>query len=390
MVWIGLFTSLISDDLMDDRILCALFEVAQAVRILRVINWNSATSMLARVIIRSQPTVVPHAAIILTVVFLYDMMGCAMFAGSQEFEYGKGEYYYLLNFDTPARGLFTLFMLLMQNNWHVATMGFVHTHPDVELWVKLWFVSFNLLVAWIMMNVFVGVLIDTIDMFRRDELKEDTPLKALVTRTQKELRHTNTPSGRPWRDTWEVYTKVTSVEQLLVDFSINQSEEDAEAPVNSLAQAAKATPMGQTIQWHQGLAMSWHAVLTFNKRPQVGYLTALEVQIIGVTAAVLPAAVYGSMDDGTVCFANQSFAALVGLCVSDVLGRLANEVMPHIQVVDLDCSTEHRRTAHGDQVEINGTIWNKHAVCHNFTTIILHIHLTEQLLLESHRISVVL
>jgi len=62
---------------------------------------------------------------------------------------------------------------MIQNNWHVTVSGFVETQSyDDRHVVRLWFMSFNMIVAVLMINVLVGVLIDTLDLYRRDEVSK--------------------------------------------------------------------------------------------------------------------------------------------------------------------------------------------------------------------------
>lgn len=82
--------------------------------------------------------------------------------------YGNDEFYYQNNFDNFYSSCMTLFMLMIQNNWHVTVDGFVQCTGT--FWARAYFISFNCLVAMILINIFIGVVLDMFDLFWHDEL----------------------------------------------------------------------------------------------------------------------------------------------------------------------------------------------------------------------------
>jgi len=222
--------------------------------------------------------------------------------------YGQNEFYYQLNFDRAYNGFVTLFMLMIQNNWHVTVDGFVQTNGWTNRQgVRLWFISFNVLVAILMINVLVGVLIDTLDLYRRDatqrynqefwELQQkiqarsdrrsldesrqltrdkipslfrccssgyeeqlmdnkvgeikmtgnSTVLKEIDDFMVKELSRKNTRSGYPWSDSWEIFDLPVEMEQLIVDYKGMEKvdQENAELESQHLVKTASTWPLSR-------------------------------------------------------------------------------------------------------------------------------------------------
>jgi len=146
--------------------------------------------------------------------------------------YGSSSYYYDLNFSNMWRAFTTLFMLMIQNNWHVTANGFEETHGK---WTRAFFLSFNVIAAMIMMNVVMGILIEKLDLFRRAELSkraaEENDIGAKNAFGQSVLEQigkymhdclsaTDTPSGHSWGESWEICDKPSSSEELFINWQM--------------------------------------------------------------------------------------------------------------------------------------------------------------------------
>jgi len=119
--------------------------------------------------------------------------------------YGSALYYYDLNFDDAFSACVTLFMLMIQNNWPVISAG-LEVVRDTK-WVRVYFVLFNCFIEVVLLNIFIGVLINVLSEIREQEIaaeaagSQDT-FKAEV---QGRMDRAKAPSGAPYSDLWEVH-----------------------------------------------------------------------------------------------------------------------------------------------------------------------------------------
>lgn len=65
--------------------------------------------------------------------------------------------YYLNNFNDPCASFVTLFELTVVNQWHVITEGFVLL---TSRWARLYFISFHILMVFIILNIFLAFVIE--------------------------------------------------------------------------------------------------------------------------------------------------------------------------------------------------------------------------------------
>lgn len=190
--------------------------LTRAVRVLRLVNGVPSLRLLGTVITRMLPATLPHRWLFYVVFYVYGVWGMAMWGGEQTkvvqddgpgqwatapwngTSYGQTPYYYRLNFDRFYDSFCTLFILLVQNNWPLITQGFVETQGyENRHAVRLWFVSFNALVAILMINVLIGVLIGTLDLYRRDEeSKYQAQVEEQAQKKNLKLIRFPTPSSR--------------------------------------------------------------------------------------------------------------------------------------------------------------------------------------------------
>jgi hypothetical protein len=116
--------------------------------------------------------------------------------------YGSNPYYYNLNYDSFISAVASLYVVMIQNNWTTAADGPIQTTNMNFRW---FFVIFTLVVAFVMMNVLVGAILDA--LAGQQELLE---LKAKGEKTDLEQRlcdrlaGTKAPSGLFYSEIWEV------------------------------------------------------------------------------------------------------------------------------------------------------------------------------------------
>jgi len=166
-----------------------LLRVFRCVRMIQQVEsfrrmYNAATRVI--------PAVTPQLLLFVTTYYSFAVIGMALFAGcvTEVVEdggpgdwttgnttvggpywsltaFGKQEFYCLLNFDSLYSSCMTLFMLMIQNNWHVTVDGYVQCTGTK--YVRLFFVFFNIVTAMILINIFTGVVVDMFDHFWHDE-----------------------------------------------------------------------------------------------------------------------------------------------------------------------------------------------------------------------------
>merc|ERR1712227_486292 len=77
--------------------------------------------------------------------------------------FGSETYYQDLNFDNLLASIFTLFMLMIQNNWSTLVNGYEICYDNKN--VRLFFIGFNLYTALLMINLLVGVILDMFALY---------------------------------------------------------------------------------------------------------------------------------------------------------------------------------------------------------------------------------
>ena len=131
------------------------------------------------------PAITPQLLLFMTTYYSFAVLGMSLFAGCvteitddggpgdwstapwRDTMFGSNPYYYQLNFDNIYSSFMTLFMLMIQNNWHVTVDGFVQCTGTK--WVRAYFISFNCSTALILINIFIGVVLDMFDLYWHDE-----------------------------------------------------------------------------------------------------------------------------------------------------------------------------------------------------------------------------
>ena len=143
-------------------IFTSLFGMARGLRVIRFAKDIPPLALLIRSVGRVIPVIKPYFGLFIVAYYSFAVLGMAIFAGDttrtvasggpgnwsscgadrgigtdskatsdhqcwNKSPYGRAPYYYDLNFDHFYSAFFTLFVLMVQNNWHVTTDGFVQT-----------------------------------------------------------------------------------------------------------------------------------------------------------------------------------------------------------------------------------------------------------------------
>jgi hypothetical protein len=73
------------------------------------------------------------------------------------------DHYCANNFNNLGRAFVVLFDLLVVNQWHVLTEGFVVA--AASRWVRLYFVAFHLTTVIVVLNIFTAFVLEVISVF---------------------------------------------------------------------------------------------------------------------------------------------------------------------------------------------------------------------------------
>jgi len=116
--------------------------------------------------------------------------------------YGSNPYYYNLNYNGYPQAIASLYAVMIMNNWNVNANGPIEITSRSTRW---FFLVYLIVVAYVMMNILVGAIIDGLCQAREMLVKEQEgifdPLESIV---YTRVNTTMGPSGRPYSDTWEV------------------------------------------------------------------------------------------------------------------------------------------------------------------------------------------
>ena len=138
-------------------------QVLRTIRLFRVVRLFKLLSMFRklRVIVeaigRSIPAVLWTCLLLLIVLYVFDVIGVFVF--SAEFP---------SYFDDLATGMFTMFQIVTLEGWPDIARPIIEAHPLA--W--LYFVPLVILTAFIMLNIILGIILETIDESRQAERVE--------------------------------------------------------------------------------------------------------------------------------------------------------------------------------------------------------------------------
>jgi len=150
-----------------------LLRIVRTFRDFRVISIFSETRLIAEAIVRSLPGVLWTAALLFIIFYVFAVTGVTLF-GETFPQY----------FGSLGKSLYTLFQIMTLESWsHGIARPVIVVHP----WAWLYFVPFVVTASFIMLNVVVGLLVNSIgetrqsmtrDLSRR-ETEENVSMAAL-------------------------------------------------------------------------------------------------------------------------------------------------------------------------------------------------------------------
>lgn len=151
-----------------------ILRLLRLARIVRLMRFLPDARVLLLTVTRATPAVVSMAVLTILVIFVYAVIGWSLFGQELPNEWGD-----------IGTAMLTLFILLTLENFPV----YLHEAQEVSAIAPVYFLSFVLIAAFIIVNLLIGVIISAMDQARSEEAQrtrksDSEKLQLLVTRVQ--------------------------------------------------------------------------------------------------------------------------------------------------------------------------------------------------------------
>jgi voltage-gated sodium channel len=134
-----------------------LLRLVRLLRVVRIVRGLPDLRILLLGVWRSVPPLASIAAVTAMIIFVYGMVGWVLFADDLPEEWGN-----------IGRAMLTLFVMLTLENFPVYMDAAMDVHP----WAWLYFVSFILVAAFIVLNVLIGIVLNSMEEARELERRQ--------------------------------------------------------------------------------------------------------------------------------------------------------------------------------------------------------------------------
>ncbi len=131
----------------------------RSLRALRMVTGISKLNVIITAIAKSIPSILWTGLLLVIIYYVFAVMGTTLFGNSFPDWFGS-----------IWESFYTLFQVMTLESW---SMGISRPVMDVYPWAWLYFVPFVLISAFIMMNVVVGIVVNTISETTESEEKEE-------------------------------------------------------------------------------------------------------------------------------------------------------------------------------------------------------------------------
>ena len=151
--------------------------VLRALRVLRVLRLVSATPRLRRVVaalLHAVPGVASVAALLLLVFYVFSVVATKLFGRDFPAWFG-----------TIGDSMYSLFQIMTLESW---SMGLVRPVMEVYPWAWAVFVTFIVLSSFTVLNLFIAIIIDSMQTMHRDERERTVEEVGGVVHDEHELR----------------------------------------------------------------------------------------------------------------------------------------------------------------------------------------------------------
>jgi voltage-gated sodium channel len=136
-----------------------IFRLARLARIVRVVHLLPDVRILITAVIRSIPPLGSMAILTTLILFVYGMVGWQLFGDELPQQWGN-----------IGEAMLTLFVMLTLEDFP----QYMDAGMEIHSWSWIFFVSFILVAAFVVINVFIGIVLNSMEEAR--ELERRTPL----------------------------------------------------------------------------------------------------------------------------------------------------------------------------------------------------------------------
>jgi len=134
-----------------------VLRVFRVLRVLRLVSWFGPLRKIVASILRSLPAIGWTLLLMIIVFYVFAIMGVHLFGAELPDK-----------FATLGVAFATLFELTTLSNWQNVVFPLTALHA----WAWIYFLSFMLSASFILINVILGIVVDSLDLQNREEEKE--------------------------------------------------------------------------------------------------------------------------------------------------------------------------------------------------------------------------
>jgi voltage-gated sodium channel len=134
-----------------------LLRLVRLLRVVRIVRVLPDLRILLRGVWRSIPPLASIAAVTAMILFVYGMVGWVLFADDLPEQWGN-----------IGRAMLTLFVMLTLEDFPL----YMDEAMDIHRWAWLYFVSFILVAAFIVLNVLIGIVLNSMEEARELERRQ--------------------------------------------------------------------------------------------------------------------------------------------------------------------------------------------------------------------------
>jgi voltage-gated sodium channel len=134
-----------------------VLRLARLARIVRVVHLLPDVRILITAVLRSLPPLGSMAILTTLILFIYGMVGWQLFGEEEPQDWG-----------TIGEAMLTLFAMLTLENFP----QYMERGREIEPWSWIYFVSFVLVAAFVVLNVFIGIVLHSLEEARELERRK--------------------------------------------------------------------------------------------------------------------------------------------------------------------------------------------------------------------------
>jgi voltage-gated sodium channel len=135
-----------------------ILRLARLLRVVRIVRLLPELRILVTAIARSIPPLFSMALLTTLILFVYGMVGWALFGDEDPDHWGD-----------IGQAMLTLFVMLTLENLPAR----IETGMEIEPWSVVYFISFVLVAAFIILNVLIGVVLHSMDEARQIHVEQE-------------------------------------------------------------------------------------------------------------------------------------------------------------------------------------------------------------------------